>query len=339
MPTVGIKDIAAIAGVSIATVSRTIRDPSVVAESTRAKVLLAIEKSGYTPNNLGVSLRTSKSGNIVVIIPDVSDSFNFGVIKAMEHVAHEHGYSILLGDTQGLESREKAYASMVKSRQADGIILFSHRLPFKTTKDKPIASQIPPLVNSCEMVPIKGIPSVMIDNIQAAKDAVNHLISLGHSKIAAITGDMNSPSAQDRLKGFHQALKEANITPDPEFIKNGLYTIDNGERCADELFLQSKRPSAIFCFSDEIALGCYSSLTAKGFKIPDDISIIGFDNSKFSKYFSPPLTTISQPVEEIGKTCMDLLIQLINGYPIKKINYILPHELIIRQSTKPFLES
>lgn len=334
MSNIGIKDIANIAGVSIATVSRTLRDPSVVAESTREKVLSAVKEAGYTPNNLGVSLRTSKSGNIVVIIPDVSDSFNFGVIKAMENKAHEHGYSILLGDTQGLEDREINYASMVKSRQADGIILFSHRLPFRIDETLPIKNQIPPLVNSCESVHIDGIPSVMIDNVQAAKDAVNHLIEMGHTKIAAITGCMNSPSSQDRLRGFESALTEANITCNPLHIKLGEYTIESGEHCAEELMMQKERPTAIFCFSDEIALGCYSALNAKGFSIPEDISVIGFDNSRFSPYFSPPLTTISQPVEQIGDTCMSLLIDIIEGRELEKTNYLLPHQLIVRKSTK-----
>ena len=333
MSNIGIKDIANIAGVSIATVSRTLRDPSVVAKSTREKVLSAVKKAGYTPNNLGVSLRTSKSGNIVVIIPDISDSFNSGLIKAMEHTAHEHGYSILLGDSQGQEEREQNYAAMVKSKQADGIILFSHRLPFDIDSSLPITEQIPPLVNSCESVHINGIPSVMIDNVQAAKDAVNHLINLGHTHIAAITGDMDSPSSQDRLKGYKAALKAAKIPCNPLYIKQGKYTINSGEHCAEELLVQKNRPTAIFCFSDEIALGCYSALNAKGFSIPEDISIIGFDNSRFSSYFSPPLTTISQPVEQIGATCITLLVDLIKGKEPQKTNYILPHELVVRKST------
>ena len=334
MSNIGIKDIANIAGVSIATVSRTLRDPSVVAKSTREKVLSAVKKSGYTPNNLGVSLRTSKSGNIVVIIPDISDSFNSGLIKAMEHTAHKHGYSILLGDSQGQEEREKNYAAMVKSKQADGIILFSHRLPFDIDKNLPIKGQIPPLVNSCESVHIDGIPSVMIDNVQAAKDAVNHLITLGHTRIAAITGDMNSPSSQDRLKGYKAALKAAKTPCNPLHIKQGTYTISSGEHCAEELLIQKERPTAIFCFSDEIALGCYSALKAKGFDIPEDISVIGFDNSRFSSYFSPPLTTISQPVAQIGEICITLLTDLIKGKEPERTSYVLPHELMVRKSTK-----
>ena len=145
---------------------------------------------------------------------------------------------------------------------------------------------------------------------------------------------MNSPSSQDRLKGYKAALKAAKISCDPLYIKQGKYTIHSGEYCTEELLIQKKRPTAIFCFSDEIALGCYSALKSKGFDIPEDISIIGFDNSRFSSYFSPPLTTISQPVEQIGATCITLLVDLIKGKVPEKTNYVLPHELIVRKSTK-----
>lgn len=334
MARVGIKDIAHLAGVSIATVSRTLRNPQCVAAATREKVLCAVEVSGYTPNNLGVSLRTSKSKNIVVIIPDVSDSFNSGLIKALEHVAHKSGYSILLGDTQGKESLERSFGDMVKSRQADGIISFSHRLPFHVDHENPNIEPLPPLVNSCESVPFDGIPRVLIDNIAAAKEATNYLLSLGHKEIAVITGDMNTPSSRDRLAGYRQALYESEIELNLGFIKYGSYTVEDGEKLASELIALDDKPSAIFCFSDEIALGCYHSLSKNRLNVPKDMSIIGFDDSKFSRYFSPPLTTIAQPVTEIGIRCMSLLIELIEDKKPAHFDHILPHKLIIRDSTQ-----
>lgn len=237
MSIIGIKDIANIADFSITTVSRALKDPSVVAKSTREKVLSAVKKAGYAPNNLGVSLRTSKSGNIVVIIPDISDSFNSGLIKVMEHIALAHGYSILLENSQGQEKLEQHYAAMIKSKQADGIILCSHRLPFYINRNLPIKEQISPLVNSCESIGIDGIPSVTINNVQAAKDAVNHLIKFGHTHIAAITGDMNSPSSRDHLKGYKTALRAAKISCDPLHVKRGEYTINSGEYCAEALLV------------------------------------------------------------------------------------------------------
>lgn len=334
MSTVGIKDIAALAGVSIATVSRTLRDPDRVSEKTRSRVLDAVKESGYTPNNLGVSLRTSRSGNIVVIIPDVSDSFNSGMIKAIEALAQQRGYSILLGDTQGSETLERSYASMVRSRQADGIIMFSHRLPFDVDESKEVYPQIPPLVNSCEEMNIEGLPFVSIDNVTAAYDATKHLIKYGHKDITVITGSMTSPSSKQRVEGYKQAMQEAGLTFNENSVHYAAYTVEEGERVTTEILKQNTPPSAFFCLSDEMAIGCCAAIRSVGLSIPKDISVMGFDNIPFSKYLSPPLTTISQPTKDIGETCIRLLLDIIEGKTPDKTQYILPHELIIRESTR-----
>ena len=335
MSGVGIKDVARKAGVSTATVSHALRNPGRVADSTREKVLAAIEEVGYTPNKLGVSLRTAKSGNIVVIIPDVADSYNFGIIKAIEKVAHSRSYSVLLGDAQGSALREREYAAMVRSRQADGIILLSHRLPFATDKNGNIQGDLPPIVNGGEFTGIAGIPAVTIDDVIAAGDATRHLVELGHKNIAVITGDMNSPTSQSRLAGFHQAMLAASLPIVDSNIIRADYTVEAGEIAAKELLMQKQRPTAIFCFSDEIALGAMHTLQSQGFDVPGDISVIGFDNIKFAKYFSPPLTTIAQPAELIGETCASLLMDLLDGKRPKQDLHVLAHELIVRGSTGP----
>lgn len=173
MAKVGIKDIAARAGVSIATVSHALRNPGRVAEGTRKKVLAAAEAVGYMPNNLAVSLRTARSGNIVAIIPDVADSYNSGIIKAIEKVAHRRGYSVLLGDTQGSPEREREFAAMTRSRQADGIILMSHRIPFDLDRKRLSTDELPPLVNGCEFTGSDAFPTVSVDDVQAAVDATD----------------------------------------------------------------------------------------------------------------------------------------------------------------------
>lgn len=334
MSSVGIKHIASLAGVSIATVSRTLRDPERVSESTRAKVLKAVKECGYTPNKLGVSLRTSRTGNIVVIIPDVSDSFNFGAIKSIEAYAQQRGYSILLGDTQGSEELERTYASMVRSRQADGIIMFSHRLPFDIDYSIDVYEQLPPLVNSCETMGIPAIPFVSIDNTQAAYDATQHLIDSGHKDIALITGNIESPSSQHRLEGFRKAMKDAGIPINEDLIHYATYSVEDGESVTKEILQKEKQPTAIFCLSDEMALGCCSAIRNAGLHMPDDISVMGFDDIPFSRYLSPPLTTISQPTKEIGKTCIRLLLDIVEGKRPEKTEYILPHKLVIRESTR-----
>lgn len=334
MTNIGIKDLAEVAGVSIATASRAISNPNRVSKATRDKVVEAAKEIGYTPNRLGASLRTSKTGNIIVIIPDVSDTFNFGAVKSLEKSATKHGYSVLLGDTQGLRERELAYGDMVKSKQADGIILFAYRLPFDLRAEN-THFELPPIVNSCERVENNGIPFVSIDNHLAAQQATEHLIQLGHKNIAVITGDINTPSTQSRLAGYRDAMKAANIATEESYVQHGTYSLNMGEACTEKLLLLKQRPSAIFCFSDEIALGCLHSLKKQGFDVPNDISVIGFDDIRFAKYMSPPLTTIAQPVEEIGAQCVDLLIDIIEGNDTTRSEVILPHKLIVRESTGP----
>lgn len=336
MSEIGIKELARIAGVSTASVSRALSNPERVSKSMREKVLSAANEVGYRPNRLGASLRTSRSGNIIAIIPDISDTFNSGVIQSLERAAAERGYSVLFGDTQGLRERELAYGNMVRSRQADGIIVFSHRLPFE---DEALASEnfkLPPLVNSCEYAQspyTSQLPWVSIDNVQAGYDATEHLLSLGHTKIAVITGDQGSPSANQRLQGYKAALADAGVEFKASLIHQGEYTLEAGVRLTEKILLAKQRPTAIFCMCDESALGCIATLKEHNFSVPGDISVVGFDDIRFARYLSPSLTTIAQPVEEIGRKCVEILLDVIEGKSIENPKNILPHKLVIRDST------
>ena len=334
MARVGIKDIAARAGVSIATVSHAFRNPGRVSDKTREKVLAAAKEVGYTPNSHAVSLRTAKSGSIVVIIPDVGDSYNADIIKGIESVARHRGYSVLLGDSQGSEQREREFAAMVQSRQADGIILMSHRMPYDLPDDV-LPEDLPPLVNGSEYTGHDAFPCVSIDDRQGAIDATNHLLQLGHRKIAIITGEEDSTSSRSRISGFREAMAAAGVPVNERMVITGDYTADSGEMGARELLVRKQRPTAIFCFSDEIALGCMHALQDAGFGIPQDISVIGFDDIPFARYFVPSLTTVAQPTEAIGRTCATLLFDLIDGKRPTKNRFILPHTLIARDSTAP----
>ena len=334
MKKVGIKDIAADAGVSIATVSHALRNPDRVADATRRKVLASADRVGYTPNRLAASLRTARSGNIVVIIPDVSDSFNSGIIAAIEKVAHSRGYSVLLGDTQGSAEREREFAAMTLSHQADGIILMSHRLPFAAAAAEAGAAPLPPMVNGCEFTGDDRVPLVAIDDALAARDATRHLLELGHRRIAVITGDIASTSSRDRLRGFRRALQQAGVKPDERCVVEGAYSLTAGEHAAAQLLLLKQRPTAIFCFSDDIALGCMYTLRQNGFEVPGDISVMGFDDIPFARYSAPPLTTVAQPTAEIGAACATLLLDQIDGGPAAKKRHILPHRLVVRDSTR-----
>jgi LacI family repressor for deo operon, udp, cdd, tsx, nupC, and nupG len=330
---IGIKDIAKEARVSPATVSRALRNPDLVTEDKRNRVLEAVKRTGYTPNSLAVSLRMSKTYKLVAIIPDAISVFNYPVIRAIEGIASHNGYSLLLGDTQEMESRERSFADMVRSRQADGILLFCSRLPFDIDHQLPLADQLPPLVNACELVEIDGIPSVNIDNAAAAEDAVNHLLSFGHRRIGVIAGNMTSPSTIARLKGYQNALEKAGITIDKQLIQIGDYALAGAAEATHRLASLHDRPTAIFAFSDEMAMSSIAILHRLGFNVPQDFSVMGFDNIRYAEYCSPALTTIAQPMTEIGLACMELLLPQLNGEAMAPVKRILPHTLIVREST------
>jgi len=332
---IGIKEIAREANVSPATVSRVLRNPELVAEAKRSAVLEIIKRTGYTPNSLGVSLRMSKTYNLVAVIPDVISAFNYPVIRAIESIALENGYSLLLGDTQELESLERSFAAMVRTRQADGILLFCSRLPFDVDPDIPLADQLPPMVNACETVDIDGLPKVNIDNTTAAEDAVNYLLSLGHTRIGVIAGNMTSPSTMDRLKGYRRALEKAGLPFEEELVEVGDYGLVKAEQATRKLVARERQPTAIFAFSDEMAMSCMATLHNLGYKIPHDFSVMGFDNISYAQYCYPALTTIAQPMAEIGIACMELLLPQLNGERMQECNRILPHKLVVRNSTGP----
>lgn len=331
----GIKDIAKAAGVSTATVSRTLRNPELVSESTREKVMEAVNASNYRPNQMGISLRTRRTNNIVAIIPDITNPFIASVVRAIEQVAQQHGYNVLLGDTQNDSERIHHYAGMVGSRQADGIILFSHYMPFNHDNSGNLTEVLPPLVNSCEDTNINGIHKVMIDNQAAAITAVNHLLALGHKDIGCITGPLNTDSSIKRLEGYRQALASAGIDYNPDYIIEGDHQMPAGSKGAQILMQLKQRPSAIFCFNDEMAIGAMSEIQEQGYKIPDDISVMGFDDIRFSQYTKPALTTVKQPVEQIGEQCILQLLALIKEETPAQQYINLPVELIVRSSTGP----
>ena len=325
-----IRDVSKIAGVSVATVSRTLSKPDKVSKKTRKIVEAAIEETNYKPDILARNFRTRKSSTIVVLVPDITNPFFSRVIRGIEQTAQSLGYAVLLGDTQSLRSREYAYANMVKTSQADGIIQLDCHIPFEDKNDAAA-----PLVNACDCVRGTDIPTVELDNAAAAMTMTEHLIALGHTNIGLITGPVSSTITQDRLNGYKLALNNASIEFNPANITVGDYSISSGTLAACDLLKMQKQPSAIFCMNDEMAIGAIQQAKKIGLNVPRDISVAGFNNISFAEYCEPPLTTISQPAEEFGTQAMSKLYDVINGNESKNKNTYLPFELIVRDSTGP----
>lgn len=330
MPT--IIEVAHLAGVSTATVSRVLSNPDRVTEKTRAKVMEVVNRLNYKPNSAARSLRTTRSGRILVTVPDISNPFFANIIRGATEAAREADFSLVLGDTRHNPALENQYAGMLDRTQVDGLIFLGHRMPATlraatSDKGRPL-----PVVNGCEYSPDLTVPSVHIDNSRAGADATEYLMGLGHRDFGVITGPLVSPINRDRLDGVMGALHGKGLV-DRLRVAEGDYSVESGAQQAADL-LQS-RISVIFCFSDEMAIGALHAVRAAGLSCPRDISIMGFDDIRIASYLNPGLTTIAQPTFEIGRQAVIMLLQILEGKGAVPPSVTLPHRLIERESTGP----
>ncbi|CAN5154376.1 LacI family DNA-binding transcriptional regulator [soil metagenome] len=329
-----IRDIALAAGVSVATVSRVLTKPDVVKKSTTDKVRAAIAALDYKPNAVASSLRRQRSDNIVVVVPHIDNPFYSGVIQGIENIAHDNRFKVLLGETQDRQDRLDHYAEMLLGKVADGLILLGSRLP--TIVQEAIARDEPspvPLVLACERFEGLSSPSVEIDNRAASAAATRHLIERGHKRIATITGPLDNTLGRDRLSGYRDALTAAKIAIDETLIVEGDFTIGSGFHAARRLMKRKNPPTAIFCASDEMAIGGIKAATDMGLRVPDDIAMTGFDDLRFAAYCTPTLTTVAQPTVEIGEVAMRLMMGLLADEASEPEHIVLPYQLVIRDSS------
>ncbi len=328
MPT--IIEVAAMAGVSTATVSRVLSRPEQVSAETRRHVLEIVRSSGYTPNVAARSLRTLRAAKILLTVPDISNTFFASVIRGAEEAARDTGYAVVVGDTRHDPEVEDQYADMLSRREVDGLIFLGHRLPASLGPLLARKGAAAPIVNGCEYSPDLGVPSVHIDNAAAGADAIDHLIALGHRTIGIVTGTGISPISRDRLAGAIDAAHRAGLR-DGLHVRVGDYSA--GSAVAPTRELLACNVTAIFCFSDEMAMGALSAIGDAGLSCPRDVSVIGFDDLPLARYFQPPLTTIAQPKGMIGRRAVELLVDVLRGIDGPRKQVTLRHELVVRHST------
>jgi LacI family repressor for deo operon, udp, cdd, tsx, nupC, and nupG len=332
-----IYDVAKRAGVSTATVSRVFSRPDVVASTTRRKVLAISDRLGFTPNVASKQFRTRRTYKIVVTVPDISNPFFSLLLQGIEDAAQREGYSVLLGDTQHDESREERYAQMVRRKDADGLIFLGHRLPREAAGLIEAAAPLhAPVVNACEFSPSLGVPSVHIDNAKAARLAMDHVYELGHRRVGIITGPLVSPLSRDRLAGTKSSARKHGAARDC-IVMHGDFSIQSGAAAAERLLRRPRRPTAVFCFNDEMAMGVLEVARRLEIAVPSQLSVVGFDDIRFAQHTVPPLTTIAQPTREIGERAVRLLLQILsgNGQAGRHESITLPHTLVIRGTTAP----
>ena len=326
---VRIADVAKLANVSTATVSRVLSNTGKVKKETTEKVLEAIKQLNYQPNILARQLRTLETKTILVVVPDISNPFFSKVLRGIEEVADENGYQVLLGDTINKPEHEIAFLDILRQKKADGMILLTARSNREFLEQ--LAKEYP-IVLACEYIEGAEIPTVSIDNISSARKITEHLIQLNHERIATITGPLHVVLGRDRLKGFQQAMKQNGLQIEPCLVQEGDFTLESGCNQMLKLLALENPPTAVFAANDEMAMGAIKTIKSKGLNVPNDIAVVGFDNIKFASIFEPALTTISQPTFEIGEKAIDLLISLINNTPLEKEQYILEDQLIVRDS-------
>jgi LacI family repressor for deo operon, udp, cdd, tsx, nupC, and nupG len=292
-----------------------------------------VERLGYEPNSTAQNLRTLRTRKLIVTVPDIASPFYSVILQGIEHAALREGYAVLLGDAPQDDGRDERYALMLRRKEADGLIFFGHRLPKEAaTLVRETSLRCAPIVNGCEFNPRLGVPSVHIDDQQAAWEAMDHLYQLGHRRIGIITGSVVSPRSRGRLRGATSRAQAAQAGQDLVIV-HGNSTIESGTVAAERLLSRRESPSAIFSFNDEMALGAMKAAKRLGMRLPDDLSVVGFDDIQFARYMDPPLTTISQPLRAIGEGTVRLLLEILGGHAKTPESVTLPHTLTIRSST------
>jgi LacI family repressor for deo operon, udp, cdd, tsx, nupC, and nupG len=324
-----ISDVARLAKVSTATVSRVISNTDNVTVETREKVLEAIQQLNYQPNILARHLRRLETKTILVIVPDITNTFFSKILRGIESVAIQNGYQVILGDTVNSIAREYEYLDLLRQKQVDGMILLTARMERELVEE--IAENYP-VVLACEYIEGSKIPTVSIDNISSARKATEHLIRLGHERIAYISGPMNIILGRDRLKGYQQAMAQYELEVKYSLIQEGDFSYESGYNLMMKYLAMENPPTAVFAANDEMAIGAIKAAKSHGIKIPEEIAIVGFDDIKIASIFEPALTTIAQPTYEIGTKAMDMLLKLIKGEEMKKRQFVLDNQLIIRES-------
>lgn len=329
-----LKEVAKEAGVSITTVSRVINGSSKVNGKTRERVQKAMLQLDYQPNRVAQRLRTSggRSKLLGLIIPDIQNQFYSNIVRGIEDVTYGHDYAVILCNSDENPNKERFYLEVLRSESVDGIILppihqFGEEIENLIDLGIPIVCVDRKLMR-------KNVDTVVIGNEKGGYDAVSHLVELGHKKIAILTSSLQFSSFNERQKGYERALKENGIEIDKRLIKEGdPRSLDIARSLTEELLNLEEPPTAIFATNNLMTLGALEALNKLNYQIPEDISIIGFDDLPWAKAISPPLTVVKQPAYEMGQKAAELFFKRVEDPLGERVEVELEAKLIIRQST------
>lgn len=327
-------DIARKAGVSKMTVSRVISGKGQIASDTRIRVMRIIDEMGYHPNLIARSLASRHSMILGVIIPWkerlLLDNYFAQVLSGIMDSARNHHYRILLCPVEIGRDDGKKYLNIARTRLLDGMILV------QTKSDDPnidvLADSGFPFILVNQRPLSKHCSYVDSENVKGAQTAVRYLYGLGHREIACVAGSMDESNGRDRLQGYRQTMKELGLSPDEEWIIHGDFEQETAYSKSVRLFRGRRRPTAVFCSDDFMAIGVMRRILESGLRVPGDVAVVGFDDIEAASYVQPSLTTIRQPMAGLGKASVDILLDLIDGRRKAPVHRLLPTELVKRDS-------
>lgn len=328
-----IYDVAREANVSMATVSRVVNGNPNVKPTTRKKVLEVIDRLGYRPNAVARGLASKKTTTVGVIIPDISSIFFAELARGIEDIATMYKYNIILSNSDQNMDKEMHLLNTMLGKQVDGIVFMGGNITPELVAEferSPV-----PIVLAGSIEESEKIPSVNIDFERAVYDSVQDFIERGHKQIAFVIGPLHEPkNLEKKLKGYRSALEEAGIAYNEDLVIEGDYTYDSGLEAFEKISEVENRPTAIVVGSDEMALGVVHGAQDKGFNVPEDFEVISSDNTRLSLMVRPQLTTIVQPLYDIGAVAMRLLTKYMNKESVADNIVVLPHRIEHRNSTK-----
>jgi LacI family transcriptional regulator len=328
-----IRQIADLAGVSIATVSRVLNGRGDVSEETREVVSRVIRENGYTANRNARGLSAGRTGLVGVLVPLVYPAYFSGILAGAAEALSERDFQIVLSPTGGEHDREVSIVDRLHGL-TDGAMII---LPEESSEEleRLLDSGFRFVVLDPLMPLEERIPSVSAAHMSGADQAMKHLLDLGHRRVGQISGPRGWVATEDRRRGYRAALAAAGILPDPALAREAEPEIDAGRAAAEQLLDLSELPTAIFAFNDNIAIGAIQAARARGLRVPEDLSVVGFDDVEHATIVTPALTTVRQPLAEMGRTGVSLLMRLLEGKRFETLHVELATRLVVRDSTAP----
>jgi len=329
---VSIRDVAAAAGVSVATVSRVLSPATAdvpMRKETRDKVVRAIDELGYRPNDLARALLHHRTAAIGLVVPDISNPYYPPLVRGVEDVASSRGYRVVLCNTDRDPAKITGYLDTLIKTRVDGIVVAGGGWADVPDRTAVLGRYRTGLVAVGRH--LTAHPSVRIDNVAASRAAAEHLIGLGHRRIAFVGGPASSTTVQDRAQGFRDALKASGLDGRAPVVRYGDFTEESGYELTREMLRLARPPTALLCANDRVALGAYAAAADTACRIPDDVSVVGFDDTPIARYVRPTLTTVAIPTYEMGSAAMRLLLAQFEGDGGPALE-TMPTRLVVRDS-------